>query len=308
MSSLRIVSLLPSATELTAALGAAEQLVGISHECDYPDGIQSLPQLTSSILATGLSPAEIDSAVAAAKLEDRPLYLVDGARLAALQPDLILTQGLCSVCAVTPATIAQSLTLAPLVETCTAPILSLEAADFAGVCRDLRTVGDAIDRSAASTRLIENLETRWARIPPPPRAPRAFLLEWPDPPWTAGHWVPEQIAAAGGIPVLSEAGEASRAVPFEEIAEADPDLIVSIACGFGLDENLKVAGQFLEDPRARGIRAVRENQLFAADAGGYFSRPAPRLVDGAEILGALFREEMENPLLQGRLAPVNSIP
>ena len=220
MSSLRIVSLLPSATELTAALGAAEQLVGISHECDYPDGIQSLPQLTSSILATGLSPAEIDSAVAAAKLEDRPLYLVDGARLAALQPDLILTQGLCSVCAVTPATIAQSLTLAPLVETCTAPILSLEAADFAGVCRDLRTVGDAIDRSAASTRLIENLETRWARIPPPPRAPRAFLLEWPDPPWTAGHWVPEQIAAAGGIPVLSEAGEASRAVPFEEIAEA----------------------------------------------------------------------------------------
>ena len=304
MSSLRIVSLLPSATELTAALGAAEQLVGISHECDYPDGVQSLPKLTSSILAAGLSPAEIDSAVAAAKLEDRPLYLVDGARLAALKPDLILTQGLCSVCAVTSETIAQGLALAPLAESCTAPILSLEATDFAGVCRDLRTVGEAIDRSAASTRLIENLETRWTSIPQPSRPPRAFLLEWPEPPWTAGHWVPEQIAAAGGIPVLSQAGEASRAVPLEEIAEADPDLIVSIACGFGLDENLEVAAQLLEDPRARSIRALRENHFFAADAGGYFSRPAPRLVDGAEILGALFREEMENPLLLGRLAPV----
>jgi len=306
MSSLRIVSLLPSATELTAALGAAEQLVGISHECDYPEGVRSLPQLTSSILAAGLSPAEIDAAVAAAKLEDRPLYLVDGAQLAALQPDLILTQGLCSVCAVTPATIAQSLALAPLAETCTAPILSLEATDFAGVCRDLRTVGNAIDRSAASTRLIENLETRWASIPQPAHPPRAFLLEWPEPPWTAGHWVPEQIAAAGGIPVLSRPGEASRAVPLEEIAEADPDLIVSIACGFGLEENLKVAAQLLADPRAREIRALRENRFFAADAGGYFSRPAPRLVDGAEILGALFREEMENPLLRGRLAPVTS--
>ena len=305
MSSLRIVSLLPSATELVASLGVGDQLVGISHECDYPQGIQSLPQLTSSILEAGLSPLEIDTAVARAKLDGRPLYLVDGARLAELQPDLILTQGLCSVCAVTPDTIHQSLALAPLADACDAPILSLEAQDFAGVCRDLVTVGQAIDRSRRADQLKESLESRWASIPPPATPPRAFLLEWPDPPWSAGHWVPEQITAAGGIPVLSEAGAASRPLPLAEIAAADPDLIVSIACGFGLEENRKMARQLLENSATTEIRAVREGRFFAADANGYFSRPAPRLVDGAEILGALFREEWENPLLQGRLAPVS---
>lgn len=304
MSSLRIVSLLPSATELTAALGAADQLVGISHECDYPENIQSLPPLTSSILASGLSPAAIDTAVAKAKLEERPLYLVDGALLASLKPDLILTQGLCSVCAVTPDTIQKSLSLLPLGEACAAPVLSLAAQNFAGVCQDLITVGDAIGKSREATVLRQELEARWANIPGPKISPRAFLLEWPEPPWTAGHWVPEQIVAAGGIPVLGKAGAASRPVTLAEIADADPDLIVSIACGYNLDQNREVAAKLLENPEAKQIRAVREGRFFAADANGYFSRPAPRLVDGAEILGALFREEMESPVLAGRLVPV----
>ena len=304
MPPLRIVSLLPSATELIASLGAAECLVGVSHECDYPASIRSRPQLTSSILASGLSPAAIDTAVAKAKLEERPLYLVDGPRLAALKPDLILTQGLCSVCAVTPDTIQKSLSLLPLGEACSAPILSLEAQNFAGVCQDLITVGDAIGQSTEATALRQQLEMRWGNIRHPDIAPRAFLLEWPEPPWTAGHWVPEQILAAGGLPVLGEAGAPSRPVTLAEIADADPDLIVSIACGYNMEQNREVATKLLENPEAQQIRALRDEKFFAADANGYFSRPAPRLVDGAEILGALFREEMESPVLEGRLVPV----
>ena len=304
MHPLRIVSLLPSATELIASLGAEDCLVGVSHECDYPVSVQSRPQLTSSILASGLSPAEIDTAVAKAKLEERPLYLVDGPRLAALKPDLILTQGLCSVCAVTPDTIQKSLSLLPLGEACSAPVISLEAQNFAGVCEDLTTVGDAIGKSTEATALRQQLARRWGSIAQPEVAPRAFLLEWPEPPWTAGHWVPEQILAAGGLPVLGEAGAASRPVTLAEIADADPDLIVSIACGYNMNQNREVATKLLENPDTRQIRALRNGKFFAADANGYFSRPAPRLVDGAEILGALFREEMESPLLAGRLGPV----
>ena len=287
---MRIVSLLPSASEIVARLGLLDQLVGVSHECDHPAEVQGRPVLTSSILAHGLSPAEIDAAVAEASLERRPLYAVDGELLASLKPDLIVTQGVCSVCAVTPETVSSSLSFARLESACAAPVLSLSGIDYAGICADIRAVAEACGAPERAEALVAEMDARWRAIPAlPGPAPRVLMLEWPGPPWSAGHWVPEQVAAAGGLSLLSDAGGKSRRLTWEEIAEADPDLLVGAACGYDLDTNLKhLAEGIRTNPHLQQLRAVKTGQVWAADANGFFSRPAPRVVDGAELLAAIF--------------------
>ncbi|MEM7160655.1 MAG: ABC transporter substrate-binding protein [Myxococcota bacterium] len=289
MTALRIVSLLPSGTELVGALGGVDELVGISHECDFPPQVSALPRLTSSILDHGLTPAQIDAAVREASLEGRPLYAVDGPRLAALRPDLIVTQGVCAVCAVTETTIESSLRLVPVEQACTAPVVSLGATDWAGIRADVSRLAEAMGRPSAAETLLGRLDERWQRLAstPPSSRPVVAMLEWPDPPWFGGHWVPEQVAVAGGHDPFGTPGAPSRRSTWDALRQADPDLIVGIACGFDLEQNHAHLRKACAGPLA-GMRAVTEGRVWAADANAMFSRPGPRVVQGAELLRAIF--------------------
>jgi iron complex transport system substrate-binding protein len=288
---MRIASLLPSGTELVAALGLADDLVGVSHECDYPPGVERLPRLTSSILDGGRTPAEIDAAVARASLEAKPLYAVDAALLSSLKPEVLVTQGVCSVCAVTEETIEGSLALLPLEAALDVPVVSLSGQSWEGVRRDIVTLARALDEEAAAGVLLAELDSRWealvataAEVP----ATRVAMLEWPDPPWFAGHWVPEQVAAAGGTNLFGTAGAPSGRLAMEDLVSADPDVVVGIACGYGVEENRRHLAALLDRPQFAGLRAAREGRIWAADANGLFSRPGPRLVEGAELLRRIF--------------------
>lgn len=300
---MRIISMLPSATEIAAALGLRDQLVGVSHECDFPADVSELPRLTASVLDHGLSPAEIDAAVKKAGIRKQPLYTVDGDRLAELQPDLIITQGVCTVCAVTPQTIGEAITFTQLDCALTTPVLSLSGVDFAGVLADIRAVGQAAGVPERAEALVASLQARWDALPGAAgdAAPRVLFLEWPDPPWTGGHWVPEQIEAAGGIALLGEAGHPSRRLTWAQVEAADPDVILGAACGYDLDTNARHFGTLVGDGPLGRLRAVREGRAWAVDANSFFSRPAPRLVDGAELLAALLRGDDVGPERARRL-------
>lgn len=294
---MRIVSLLPSATEIAAALGLLDQIVGVSHECDYPASARQLPVITSSILGHGLSPAEIDAAVTEASLERRPLYMVDGERLTALEPDLILTQGVCTVCAVTPETVSESLQFARLEASCQAPVLSLSAMDYSGIKEDIRSVGQACGVADRAEALIQEMDARWGAISTPAlQRPQVLMLEWPDPPWSGGHWVPEQVTAAGGHEPFSSPGSPSRRLTWEQISEADPDVIVASACGFDLSTNHQHIQELIRNqPAFASLRAVQRGQVWAVDANAFFSRPAPRVVDGAALLAAILTDQPVDP-------------
>ena len=287
---MRIASLLPSGTELVCALGLRDQLVGVSHECDYPADVTSLPRLTSSILDHGLTPAQIDAAVAASSLERRPLYSVDGALLSSLKPDLIVTQGVCAVCAVSEETVQQTLCLLPVTDVTKAPVLSLTGMAWQGIRADIQALGEATGTAERARALLDELDARWAAVaalPPPQQPPTVAMLEWPDPHWFGGHWVPEQVAVAGGVDPFGTPGEPSGRLSAEALAEADPDLLLGIACGFGVEDNARHLREVIT--RSPELRAVREGGVWALDANGLFSRPGPRVVDGAELLARLFR-------------------
>lgn len=301
---MRIVSLLPSATEIVAALGLRERLVGRSHECDYPEGVDQVPALTSSILDAGLTPQQIDAAVREAALEGTPLYMVDAKRLAALEPDVILTQGVCSVCAVSEPTVADTLKLLPVELATAAKVVSLEGKDFAGVMADIQAVGDAVAQSDRATTLVHELERRWDAVTPAD-GKRVVILEWPDPPWIAGHWVPEQVARAGGQDLFGEPGALSVRTTWEAVAEADPDVIVVAACGFDLQRNSEEARALFTRPETASIGAVQRGEVYAVDANSFFSRPAPRVVDGVELLAKVLRGDVSgDDAAGGRVAQI----
>lgn len=293
---MRIVSLLPSASELLCALGLAEQVVAVSHECDYPAEVMSKPRITRSRITHGLAPAQIDAAVNAAVAEGRALYEIDGDLLARLRPDLIVTQGVCDVCAVGVGTVQETLAFLPDCLPPGACTLSLSGTTFAGILRDIYCLAEAAGVRARGVVLVTELQTRWRALeahlqtgPPSHERPKVLVLEWSDPPFYAGHWVPEMVAVAGGRDVLGVAGEVSRRVPWPRILETDPDIVVMAACGYGLFENVVFARELYAHPEAKELRAVQAGRVYAVDANAHFSRPGPRVVEGAELLGRLFR-------------------
>lgn len=286
---MRIVSLLPSATELAYALGLREQLVAVSHECDYPSDVTSLPAITSSILSHDLDPKQIDAAVIAAVQKGEALYQIDGDLLRELEPDLILTQGVCDVCAVSQGTVNETLVflpdLASNVET-----LTLSGATFEGILRDLRVLAEATGRGSQAADLSEDLRRRWEAVEARKiqDAPRILMLEWPEPAFYGGHWVPEMVAAAGGVDVLGQVGMDSKRTTWAEIKGLEPDIIVSIACGYDLAKNIEFAENLYNHPEAKTLRAVQTQQVWACNANSYFSRPAPRIVEGVQMLQGIF--------------------
>ncbi|MEL6341975.1 MAG: cobalamin-binding protein [Myxococcota bacterium] len=300
-----IVSLLPSATEIACALGLRDQLAAVSHECDYPSGVEGLPHITDSIIPHGLSQAEIDAAVSKAFREGRALYTVNGAMLEQIQPDIILTQDVCDVCAVNQDTVLSAMTGLPQHVAETARLVSFTGKSIGGVFHDIETLADAagiIDQGAA---LLDGLRQRLQILEQAEHrnTPSVMMLEWPDPPFSGGHWVPEQIALAGGRSAIGGPGQDSRRLTWDEILDADPDIICSIACGYDLEHNTAFARALFEHPQASRLRAVQQGQVWAFDANSFFSRPAPRLVDGAELLRVAIQDGKSVELQSRKIHP-----
>jgi len=273
----RVVSLLPAATEIVAALGAGSWLVGVSHECDYPAGVTTLPRVTRNTLDPSLPSGAIDARVAASK-HGAPLVTIDTDLLRRLEPDVIFGQSLCDVCAVGENLMAQALPhLARKPE-----VVTLHAHTLAEVFDDMMRVAEALDLRGEGEELVAGLRYRLRNIPRPqsPTPPRLLVVEWTDPPYVAGHWVPELVAAAGGADVGSAPGDHSRARPWKDLRALAPDVIVVSLCGFDVPRAKREAAQV----RDADGRALLDGRTFYLDGNAYTSRPGPRLVDAAELI------------------------
>ena len=281
---MRIISLVPNGTEILFALGAGDLVVGVSHECDYPEAARTRPILTASALTPGMNSAEVDKAVSAQVGSGASLYTLDEARIAELAPDLVVTQQLCPVCAVSTQQVDGAIQPLPRCP----QVLSLDPKSLADVMADIRRVGEVTGRTTEAEALVRELDRRLdavrARVQGRPR-PRVAALEWLDPPFAAGHWVPEMIDAAGGTDVLARPGDHSARLTWDQVREADPDVLVVMPCGYG---EAGAADQLALLGDRPDLRALREGRAFPVDANGCFSRPGPRLVDGIEQLARLF--------------------
>lgn len=295
---MRIVSLVPNGTEILFALGAGGEVVGVSHECDYPEEARRRPALTGSALPAGLPAAEVDRAVSAQVGSGASLYTLDEAAIAALAPDLVVTQQLCPVCAVSTAQVDGA--VAPLPRC--PDVLSLDPTTLAEVLADIGRVGERTGRTAAAAALVAalagRLEAVRRRVAGRPR-PRVLALEWLDPPFAGGHWVPEMIAAAGGEDVAALPGAHSARLRWDDLARLDPDLIVAMPCGYDAAGAAAQVAAIADRPAWQALRAVAAGRVHPVDANGCFSRPGPRLVDGIERLAAIFHPAAAGPLPSG---------
>jgi len=275
---MRIVSLVPHATELLFALGLDSEIVAVTHECDFPAAALTLPQVTRDVLPAGLSAAEIDTAVRERTLEGEAIYALDRDALAALEPDLIVTQALCPVCAVSydeVAEIAKGLPSRP-------SVIALDPKTLGETFGDVRTLAQATERRDTGVDLIQQAAARIDRVKLAVRRearPRIAALEWLDPVYVAGHWTPQLIELAGGEDVLGMPGEPSVSVSWETVAAAEPEIVVVMPCGYDAprahEEALAHADQ---------LATLNARRIVAVNASAYFSRPGPRLTDGVELL------------------------
>jgi iron complex transport system substrate-binding protein len=281
---MRVVTLLPAATEIVAALGGADRLVGISHECDYPASVLDRPRVTATPIDPALPSAAIDAEVRRLRESGRPVIGIDADALRRLAPDLLITQSLCEVCAVAD---GEAYRLAAALER-PPTVLRLEGTTLAGVWHDIRAVGAALGLEREADRLVAGLEGRLAqlRADTPTARPRVLCLEWLEPLYLAGHWVPELVEAAGGHDAAAVPGSHSTRRDWSEVAGLRPDLIVVMLCGFGIERSraeLETIG-----PDARAMLAGPAT-VWILDGNAYTSRPGPRLVDGAERIAAALR-------------------
>jgi iron complex transport system substrate-binding protein len=296
----RIVSLLPSLTELVCALGHEPDLVGVSHECDYPDSVGRLPRLTRSRIDPNASAGAIDRAVTD---HGGSLYTVDREALAALQPDLILTQAQCDACAVSEASVRQlaaELPGAPRVESVNPTNLDGVFVMFHRVATLLGSA--AIERAVAFGRRFQELVATIgfrALTGPASQAQRLIHLEWIDPPFRSGHWNPDLVALAGGVEPLARSGEPSRRMSWAEVAAAAPEVLLVAPCGFSLDRTQRDWQAFASSAAAAGLHALSP-RVVLADGNAYFSRPGPRLLESLGVLAAAVHPERN-----GDLAPAH---
>ena len=287
----RIVSLLPSATEIVYALGLGDRLVGVTHECDFPPGTKSKPVLTASALQAASNSAEIDRHVRRQLHQGSSIYTLDAELLEELAPDLILTQELCVVCAVSyevVARAARSLRGDPRV-------VSLEPSSLEDVYANIETVGalTATTQEAASVvgKLRARAETLRKHVAGRPH-PRTLVLEWTDPPMSGGHWTPGLVELAGGEPILANPGANSQVLDWGAIAETNPDVILVAPCGFALAKAIAAVDELDSvNTTWRSLRAVRERRMHVIDGNAYVNRPGPRLVDTAEIFASAIHGE-----------------
>jgi iron complex transport system substrate-binding protein len=302
---MRIVSLLPSATEIVCALGLRDELVGVTHECDWPPDVIGLPVLTRNALdLVGASSREIHRRVGEAVHGGSAIYELDDDALEEADADLILTQELCTVCAVGYREVNEAVRALEMGST----VISLEPTSVEGILNTIATVGAMADAEDAAVELVEQLRGRLAAVESKTQerrdggfsGPRVVGLEWLDPPFAVGHWVPDQIRRAGGWDLLGQDGGPARPTTWDAVSEVDPDLLLVMPCGYHLEETV---AEWRATPRPgwfAELAAIRRGGVIALDGSAYFSRPGPRVVDGIEMLAEIFDPEAFRDL-----APVN---
>jgi iron complex transport system substrate-binding protein len=283
---MRIVSLLPSTTEILFDIGAGDDVVGVTFECDHPAEARSRTIVSTSAMPEGLAPSEIDAFVAESMKAGEDLYHLDEGALSGLDADLVVTQDLCAVCAVDVAVVDDALAHLG----CTAQVLTIDPHTLDEVLESVLTLGGATGHVPEAETLVASLRERLAAVVrrPGERArPRTLVLEWTDPPFAPGHWVPEMVELAGGDCVLGTAGEKSYRVGWDDVVAAAPDVVVCAPCGYGLEESAALA------EKAVAAGALPEAvPVWAVDANASFARPGPRLVDGVEALAAILHGDV----------------
>ncbi len=285
---MKIVSLLPSATEIICALGLADQLVAVTHECDYPAYVTEKPIITRSLLPQGLTSGEIDQAVRSQLAADaHSLYRIDRALLAELAPDLLVTQQLCEVCAVAYDDVLEAVGTLPH----RPEVLNLEPVSLGDVLSDILRVGNASGHREEAEQLLASLEERIAalqsRVREAPERPKVAFLEWIDPLFSGGHWNPELVALAGGIDPLGRLHQPAVQLDWEQVRAVQPDVMVVSCCGFSAKRAEEDLPLLQSQPGWHDLPCVREGRLHFVDGIGYFSRPGPRLIDSLELLADL---------------------
>ena len=296
---MRIASLVPSATETLFALGLGESVVAVTHECDYPPEAADLPQLTRSVIPAGLSAAAIDRAVRERTASGEALYELDTRALRAVEPDLIVTQALCAVCAVSVDDVR-----AVAAELPTRPkVLALDPTSLEEVLGDVRRLGEEAAAGDAAEAILRDARGRLEaveRAVAGAERPRVAALEWLDPPFVGGHWVPEMVRLAGGTDGLGAPRKRSRTATWPEIADSRPEAVVCMPCGYDADRSAREALGHRDALARLGARSV-----VAVDAAAYFSRPGPRLVDGVELLAHVLHPGAVPPPPDGRIVPID---
>ncbi|HEU4798556.1 MAG TPA: cobalamin-binding protein [bacterium] len=287
---MRIVSLLPSATEIVSTLGLTESLVGISHDCDFPPEIRSKPVLSEAIVTTDLPSAVIETQIRGQVHRGKSVYHLDEAQLAQLRPNLILTQELCQVCAPSYTLVKQ----AAKVLDAETKIASLEPRGLYDILDNILLVGDLTDTGERAHAVVQQLRRRIEQIrviAAGRERPRVACLEWLDPLYAGGHWIPEMVEIAGGRDVLAKPGEPSFLVEWDDVLEAAPDVVVMMPCGFDIPRTRQELHLLTNRRGWDQLPAVRSGRVYLTDATAYFNRPGPRIVTGLEILGAILHPD-----------------
>jgi iron complex transport system substrate-binding protein len=287
---MKILSFQPTSTEMAFALGAGRSIVGVSHECTYPAAARKKPVVSTSLIdPEKMTGAEIDRAVVAAAREGRSLYKVDEDLVRRLNPDVLLTQSLCEVCATSPSDLRQVLKIV----TPKPKVLALHAHDFEGMFADLRELAELLGKDARP--LEKKLRARLEAVTKKTRKlakRRVFCMEWIDPVFASGHWVPEMVAMAGGVDPLAEKGKESRRIEWKAVVDAAPEILILMPCGLSLDQTLKELPRAVARPGWAELPAVRNGQVWHAEGPSYFNGAGPRLVDGVEILAEILHPEV----------------
>lgn len=279
----RIISLLPSATEILFALGADDLIVGRSSECNYPDRVKKVPIVVNSLIKSQLSSKYIDKNVSQSLKNGQSLYQVRKKLFASLKPDLVITQKLCEVCAITPTNIQSALRdCQPLPN-----LITLHPHSISEIFTDIQTVGVAIGKTSVATKQVKQLKNRLEKIKQKTKnlkKPKVYCLEWLDPPYNAGHWVPEQIEIAGGRDDLATKGVDSVRILWQKILKYNPDFLILMPCGFSINRTKKELDILKKKPEWLKLKAIQTNQVYLVNGPAYFNCSGPRIVDGTELL------------------------
>jgi iron complex transport system substrate-binding protein len=284
----KIVSLLPAATEIVCALGLEKNLVGRSHECDFPEAVKQLPICSEANFPDNLSSSAIDVKVKAILADALSVYTVKREVIKQLAPDVVITQSQCEVCAVSLTDVEADLENYLDKQT---RIISLQPGSLTDIFNDIQTVADALNVANAGKNLVEDLEQRIDIISHKLKfnenKPTVACIEWLEPLMISGNWVPELVSIAGGVPVLTEQGKHSSYIQWDDLRLADPDILIIMPCGFPIERTLKEIDILLDLPGFTELRAVKNNAVYIADGNQYFNRPGPRIVDSVEILAEI---------------------
>jgi iron complex transport system substrate-binding protein len=294
---MRIASLLPAATEILYALGAGDEIVAVTHECDFPAEATRKPSLIRPRIDPLAPPVEVDRCVSDLASRGESLYVVDTDLFATLAPDMIVTQDLCHVCAASPETLAAALARLPPGKT--PRVITFTPHTLADIWQGIIDIGDAVGRGSQAREFVAQLESKVSAVqsavaaePPAAKRPRVLCLEWFDPPYVAGHWVPEMVRLAGGIDVLGCEAQSSIQVTWQQILKSQPDVILLMSCGYNLQRNQEAWASTSVPSGWEDLPAVKNDRVHAVDANSYFSRPGPRLAEGVNLLARLLHPSL----------------